>query len=583
MSFQSAGNPGKKFSAETTVKVCLALILVICPGLRTFAAESALRGLGEPAAPASMAAPTKLFPASPPGSTNDSSLTPSSEPASSLPQTPKTPAANVTPRQTNSAAAGSSVNLAPIRGTTTAGAPDANGVIRTTIEKQQLGPLTLNGAVDFADQNYPSIKKGIALVTAARQGVGLQKLNEYLPDSLMQYQLLMSSHNKVTQMFYGSPVFPADPGPGFNSVSMAPYMYSGAGFSIDWAPIDFGLHKARIQYAKTQYKASQANYEVTKLDVQIAAASAFLDVVQAMQQVQAMEQNVTSFTQFYDVVHAQVNASLKPGADQSLAVAQLANAQNQLLRARLSEDLAIAALANAIGLGGQTVIIEPRGISSNSEPREVQQASPVFENVPIVKSSQAILSTAIAQRRVLNKEYAPVFHFLGGVNLRGSGQNITATGRQSQGGSGVFPVVPNYQVAMIVNWNFLDWFRIRQEKKIQEQRISAQQQDLNLVMQNLKTEDLKARAQIKTAVSLAANMPVQVEASEIAVKQAQARYQTGLGSVAQVAEANTVLAQSRMQEAIARVGVWRAMLQVASVHGDLRPFMAEADRIQKGI
>jgi outer membrane protein TolC len=136
---------------------------------------------------------------------------------------------------------------------------------------------------------------------------------------------------------------------------------------------------------------------------------------------------------------------------------------------------------------------------------------------------------------------------------------------------------------MIVNWNFLDWFRIKQEKKIQDQRIVAQQQDMNLVLQNLKTEDFKARSQIRTAIALAANMPVQVDAAALAVKQAQARYQTGLGSVAQVAEANTVLAQSRMQEAIARVGVWRAMLQVASVHGDLRPFMAEADRIQKGI
>lgn len=75
-------------------------------------------------------------------------------------------------------------------------------------------------------------------------------------------------------------------------------------------------------------------------------------------------------------------------------------------------------------------------------------------------------------------------------------------------------------------------------------------------------------------------MPIQVHAAEHAVQQAEARYKTGLGSVAQVAEANQVLAQSRMQEAIARVGIWRALLAVASVHGDLKPFLAEANRIQ---
>ena len=65
-----------------------------------------------------------------------------------------------------------------------------------------------------------------------------------------------------------------------------------------------------------------------------------------------------------------------------------------------------------------------------------------------------------------------------------------------------------------------------------------------------------------------------------AVDKARARYQVGLSSVAQVAEANQLLAQSRMQQAVARVGVWRAMLDVASVHGDIKPLLAEADRIQ---
>jgi outer membrane protein len=450
-------------------------------------------------------------------------------------------------------------------------------------EQPEPGPLTLVGSIEYASQNYPTIKKSIALVTAARDAVTLQKLNEYLPDSLLQYQLLMASHNKITETFFGSPVFPADPGPGQNSVNMRPFFSSGVGASLDWAPIDFGLHKARIQYSKSLHQQSQAEYEVTRLDVQLATASAFLDVVQAIEQVRAMEQNVASFKQFFDVVHAQVSTALKPGADESLAAAQLANAQNQLLRAQLARDLAIASLANTLGLGGRMVNVVAQGIAANSEPQPILTSAPVFADVPIVKASHAVLITAVAQRKILNKEYAPVFHFLGGFNLRGSGENLTGNGPQSQGAAGVFPVIPNYQVGMIVNWNFLDWFRIRQQKRVQDQKIAAQQQDLNLVLQNISTEDVKARFQIRTAIALAANMPVQVSAAETATRQAQARYQTGLGSVAQVAEANTVLAQSRMQEAIARVGVWRAMLQVSAVHGDLRPFMAEADRIQKGI
>lgn len=476
---------------------------------------------------------------------------------------------------------------AAVRGNTTNSTDASNPVIlKNAIERNVLAkPFTLLAAVEYAEENYPSILKSKALTTAAKIGVTVQKLNEYLPDSLYQFQDMIASHNKITQVFFGSPVFPAVAGPGLpNNVTMDPVFYSGQGTSIDWAPIDFGLHKARINLTKSEYGQVQAQMEVTRFDVSIAVSNAFLDAVEGEEQVKASEENVASFSQFRTVVDAQVRANLKPGADASLAEAQLANATNQLLRARLTRELALAALANSIGAGGKDVSIDATGLSSEAQPVYSQKKTPQFENVPILKSSQAAIVSAMAQKKVLEKEYYPVFHFLGGFSLRGGGKSLEAKSNQSLGGDGIIPVVPNYQVALVVNWNYLDYFRIREEKKVQDQHILAQRQDYNLILQNLQTEDVRSRARVKTAVQIAANMPVQVHAAEVAVQQAEARYKTGLGSVAQVAEANQVLAQSRLQEAVARVGVWRALLAVASAHGDMKPFLAEAQRIQtKGI
>jgi outer membrane protein TolC len=172
---------------------------------------------------------------------------------------------------------------------------------------------------------------------------------------------------------------------------------------------------------------------------------------------------------------------------------------------------------------------------------------------------------------------------LGGVNVRGSGLSSVVPGQRTPAsGSGTLPTVPNYQLALIANWNFLDIFRLRQEKKVQMERIYQQQQDYNLVLQTLRSQDMQARDRVQAALELAQNMPIQVHAAEIAVNQAEARYQTGLGSIAQVAQANETLAQSRVQDAVAKVGVWRALLYVASVHGDIKPLLAEADRVSKG-
>lgn len=530
----------KRNSNSLLISALVFLLVTNVAGAQT---QPALRGLGEPASPESLAHPDLVT-----ADENDKA-------------TPLRPAP-------------SAVDLtAPV-------------TLKNAVEQNVIGrPFTLVGAVDYAEHNYPSILRSIAENNAAQKNVGVQKLNEYLPDSLLQYQEIMSSHNKISQVFFGSPVFPAVAGPGLpDNVTMKPIFYSGAGASLDWAPLDFGLHKARIGLSKSQFGQSTAQLAVTRFDVSVAVSNAFLDVVETLEQVRAAEENVASFSQFQTVVNAQVKAYLKPGADASLAEAQLANASNQLLRARLAKEIALANLASAIGAGGAEVSIEPRGLATDSQPNQFQQNKPVFEDVPVLKSSKASVMSAIAQRKVLDKENYPVMHFLGGFSTRGSGLGLNGKSDQSLGGHGVFPVVPNYQLAMIVNWNFLDYFRLRAEKKVQNDRIVAQQQEYNLVLQNLRAEDVKSRARVKTAVQIAANMPVQVHAAEHAVQQAEARYKTGLGSVAQVAEANQLLAQSRMQEAIARVGIWRALLAVASVHGDLKPFLAEANRIQsKGI
>jgi len=436
----------------------------------------------------------------------------------------------------------------------------------------------MSDAVRLAKTNYPKILQARAEVTAARAGVTVQKIKEYNPKSLLSYEEVVATHNKLTQIVFADEVLPANPGPGFSSVSMNPRFFSGTGFILDWDPIDFGLHKARISLSKAELNLTQAGYGVTLLDVAVEAGSSYLDSLVAREQVKVAEANVSRFLEFSKVAHAQVDAGLQPGADASLADAQLANARNDLIRARLAEELALAALANALGLGGQLVAIDPGGMITVTEPTDEQtRFVPFFENHPLAVAGKAAIARVAAQKRVLDKEYYPRFRWLGGVNLRGS--NLNTSGRvQSANVHGLFPVVPNWNIGLIVDLPFLDIIRIQAEKKVQLAKLSAERHAYDLIIQNLRTQDVQARARVKAAVELAANMPVQVEAGLAAARQAQARYEAGLATVAQVAQANEILADSRVKEAVANVGVWRALLAVASVHGDLRPFLDEAER-----
>jgi outer membrane protein TolC len=67
-------------------------------------------------------------------------------------------------------------------------------------------------------------------------------------------------------------------------------------------------------------------------------------------------------------------------------------------------------------------------------------------------------------------------------------------------------------------------------------------------------------------------------AARAATEQATARYRSGLGNIDDVAEAQRLLTQAEIDDALARLGVWRGLLGVATAAGDLQPFLAEASQ-----
>jgi len=79
---------------------------------------------------------------------------------------------------------------------------------------------------------------------------------------------------------------------------------------------------------------------------------------------------------------------------------------------------------------------------------------------------------------------------------------------------------------------------------------------------------------LQAARAVAANTPVQLAAAEQTESQARARYQAGLASIVEVADAQSLLAQAEVQDQLARIDVWRALLAQSVAQGTLAPFVA---------
>jgi outer membrane protein TolC len=180
-----------------------------------------------------------------------------------------------------------------------------------------------------------------------------------------------------------------------------------------------------------------------------------------------------------------------------------------------------------------------------------------------------------ARQRTLEREYFPRITLQSTLAARGTGAEVPGL---PSFGNGLWPQVPNWAVGASVTFRALDIFSINARKRVELQTELAETARYERTLQALTTQEVKARALLKAARDIARNTPIELQAATAGESQARARYQSGLASITEVAEAQRLLAQAEADTAIARLGVWRALLATAQAHGDLTPFLEKTRR-----
>jgi hypothetical protein len=77
----------------------------------------------------------------------------------------------------------------------------------------------------------------------------------------------------------------------------------------------------------------------------------------------------------------------------------------------------------------------------------------------------------------------------------------------------------------------------------------------------------------QAAREVSANTPVQLAAARQGETQARARHDAGLATLSELADAQSLLAQAEVQDEMARIDVWRALLARAVADESLTPFL----------
>jgi outer membrane protein len=440
--------------------------------------------------------------------------------------------------------------------------------------QQANAPLSIEQAVEAALKNYPSIRVTQEQMNASAAGIRLAQ-TAYLPRVDGLGQLNRATRNNVFGLLLPQGVIPSISGPVIGSNNFGSVWGSALGVLVTWQPFDFGLRRANVAVASAARDQAQATVNRTRYDVSVATADAFLTMIAAQQTAEAAGAAVDSWQVLLKSIHALVAAQLKPGADESRVEAELAAAQTQVAQAEQAIEVARANVAQFVGISPPQLALQAGKIVTQLPPATPSTPLSVAAN-PLAVEQNAAVVTAQAQLRALQRTDYPQFFLQGSAYARGTGAEIN--GGRLGGLNGLAPTTQNYAIGLTVVFPFMDRFSIREQEAAQTAAIRAGQSQYQLIATNLQAQFNQALAALAGARRVASNTVVEVSSAQTALQQATARYQAGLAPIDDVAQAQRLMVQARIDDALARLGVWRAALQVETARGDIQPFLAEATR-----
>ncbi|MBI3423883.1 MAG: TolC family protein [Acidobacteria bacterium] len=436
-------------------------------------------------------------------------------------------------------------------------------------QEQAQPPLKLEQAIELALANYPALRIARAQKLAAEANIELSRTS-LLPRAELLAQENRASRNNVFGLLLPQSTLPSISGPVLNNTSQTSAWGSAAGLLVAWEPFDFGLRQAQIDLAKAQTKQAGASENVTKLDVTFAAAEAFLAALAHEQAVRAAQANVDRLETFGKAVYALVNNQLRPGVEASRAEVELVAAKNQLIQLQQNAELARIALADAIGQPGTIARLDPGPLLEYTPNAPALPAVNTFATHPLLLAQSATIDVVKARQTTLDKSFFPRFNWQTAVFGRGTGARLDGTFREARG---FYPDTFNYATGFTVTFTVSDWFGLKAKRRVERFNLQAEEARLAQVTNTLKTQEARARALIEAAYKLAENTPAQVNAASETLTRSKVRYEYGLTTITEVAEAQRLLAQAEIDEAVARLGVWRAYLVAAKLQGELKPFL----------
>jgi outer membrane protein TolC len=431
-----------------------------------------------------------------------------------------------------------------------------------TVSAQE--PYTIDRAVADAVANHPELASARFDADAASARVDEARAG-YLPSVGVGVQVNRSTGNTAPGAFFPQTGFLPVAGPVRGKSIDEGAWQTGVSLWASYDVLNFARQSAIVGVASAAHVEATAETEVRKLDIAYRAADAFVRLLEAQETVRAAKANVDRAQSVATVVKPLVDQNLRPGADAARAEAELANAQTLLARTEQTREVRRAQLADAVGNAKLHADAAPGSLLAGAD---AQMPSARVESHPLVVLTSATVDRAASAERAVTVQYFPKVDLVASLWARGSGY-------YGSPGDGLVPDIANWAVGVVVSWSVFDIPAVRARSRAADASHSAALARRDAATLAVSSDVAGANAALEGAQRVARLTPKALDAARAAEQQATARFKTGLSSVVDVADAQRLLAQTEVDDVVARLEVRRAQLLLARASGDLGPFLAQ--------
>lgn len=332
--------------------------------------------------------------------------------------------------------------------------------------------------------------------------------------------------------------------------------------NLNWILFDFGLRSANLTNAQFLLAAANATQDVTLQTVFLTAAQGYYDLLSAQGALDASMDSEKSAQESFLAAEAKYNAGVGTLADKLQAQTTYAQASLNLAKANGELNNAYGALAIAMGLKVNTPLTLQGQDSRLPDTDFVKSVDALIEeaqhNHPSLLAAQAQLEAANAKVDAAKAEGLPTVALTGSLNYNNQ--------------SGIAPgdtVTNNDSVGLQVNIPLFEGFGRPYRIQSAKAQAEAKSAELANAEQQVSLEVWKSSQSLRTETeNLKTTDDLLASASE-SFRVAQGRYKAGVGTIIELLNAQSALADARQQR-IKALSNWRtARLKLAASLGKL--------------